>query len=79
VLNAGKRTTSLIIWSLIVLQFLLSVNQIRLQEDVKATLILALMSLLLALIFIKRQSAESNDTYRFIGDAVFMLPIIYLV
>jgi len=77
--HAGKKTTSLIIWSMILVQFFLTASQILKGEVVKASLIILFMTMLLLLVFKKRQSAETNDTYRFLGDAVFMLPLIYML
>jgi len=42
------------------------------------TLILSLMAMFLLLIFLKKDFFEKEDRYRLLGDAVFLLPIIYL-
>ncbi len=47
--------------------------------DTMATLIIMLMNVLLLLIFLKRDYFEREDRYRLLGDAVFLLPVIYLI
>src|SRR6185295_19337771 len=42
-------------------------------------LVLSLMAVLLLWIFLKRDYFEKEDRYRLLGDAVFLLPIIYLI
>ena len=44
-----------------------------------AILTLLSMNLLLLLIFIKKNFFEKEDRYRLLGDAVFLLPLIYIV
>ena len=44
-----------------------------------ATSIPAFMTMFLLLIFLKRDYFEKEDRYRLLGDAVFLLPIIYLI
>jgi 4-hydroxybenzoate polyprenyltransferase len=41
--------------------------------------ILSLMAMFLLWIFLKRDYFEKEDRYRLLGDAVFLLPIIYLI
>lgn len=42
-------------------------------------LVLFLMDMFLLLIFFKRDYFEKEDRYRLLGDAVFLLPIVYLI
>jgi 4-hydroxybenzoate polyprenyltransferase len=44
-----------------------------------ATLILTLMTTFLLLIFLKKDYFEKNDRYRLLGDAVFLLPTLYIL
>lgn len=79
VVRAGKGLTSLVIFVLITLQFLLAVSQVLIGELAGASLIILLMTIVLLVIFLKREEAELNDAYRFVGDAVFFLPVIYML
>lgn len=45
----------------------------------KPTVILVLMNFVLFLILINRSFFEKNDRYRLLGDAVFWLPVIYIL
>jgi 4-hydroxybenzoate polyprenyltransferase len=76
----GLRLTRTILLFLFGAIVVLTVVQLALFSfEVKATLILALMTLLLLLIFIKQDYFEKNDRYRLLGDAVFLLPLIYIL
>jgi 4-hydroxybenzoate polyprenyltransferase len=44
-----------------------------------AAWILSLMTMFLLLIFLKKDFFEAEDRYRLLGDAVFLLPIIYIL
>lgn len=45
----------------------------------RAAIVLMLMNVLLLLIFVRRKYFEINDRYRLLGDAVFLLPIIFIL
>ncbi len=45
--------------------------------DEIAILTLMLMVVLLLIIFMKKDYFEKDDRYRLLGDAVFLLPVIY--
>lgn len=57
--------------------FLSSVLLVIAQE--RASLVLIMMNLLLLLIFVNKKYFEFNDRYRLLGDAVFLLPAIYVL
>jgi len=58
----------------------LVLSQLFLSSSVTgATIVMVLMNALLLLIFLKRDFFEKEDRYRLLGDAVFLLPLIYLL
>lgn len=74
----GLRVTRNILRFLFVATAALTVAQLALFSfDVAATLTLALMALVLLLIFVKKDFFEKDDRYRILGDAVFLLPVVY--
>lgn len=66
--------------SLVILFFLQAIlTGVLLVFNEKPTLILMMMNTLLFLIFVQKKYFELNDRYRLLGDAVFLLPLIYLL
>jgi 4-hydroxybenzoate polyprenyltransferase len=74
----GERITRASIWCLIGGIFLVSVFSIYYSEMKPAVLIVATMGLVLAFIFVFRESFARHDYYRLLGDAVFLLPLLYM-
>jgi len=74
----GEETTKKSLILLFVVQALLSSALISVAQE-KETLILVLMNVLLLLIFARKKYFEINDRYRLLGDAVFLLPMIYIL
>lgn len=74
----GYSATKYSIAILFFVQFFTSVIQFELGVYVLPAIILLLMNLLLLIIFLQKNFFEVEDRYRLLGDAVFLLPIIYL-
>jgi hypothetical protein len=79
VMSAGEPVTRKSIWYLFVSGGLLTLLQCLWGDLTIPALILGLMGLLLLLIFLFRSNFAGNDYYRFLGDAVFFIPIIFLL
>ena len=76
----GSKTTRLILISLFVGNAILTVLQFVFSPDMAfATSILVLMNSILLLIFVKKDYFEKEDRYRLLGDAIFMLPLLYIL
>lgn len=75
----GERITTIIIWLLIVVQSLLMLVQIYQGQNDRAAILLGMMGLLFVVIIIFNKPLGKNDYYRFLGDAVFIVPILYLL
>jgi hypothetical protein len=75
----GERATRVIIWLLIILEVLLALINVFLGEYKMAPLLLGMMGLMLITIFVFRESLSKNDYYRLLGDAVFVVPVFYLI
>lgn len=75
----GDRTTRIVIWFLICIQILLTSMQLYFGHYNGPAILLGSMGLALSVIFILRKSLEEQDYYRILGDAVFMIPILYLI
>lgn len=73
----GEGTTKRSLITLFFVQAVLSGTMIFTNE--KAAFVLIPMNALLLLIVIKKKYFEVNDRYRLLGDAVFLLPTIYLL
>jgi hypothetical protein len=73
----GERATKNSLAILFVVQAILSGALLTSNE--KATVILILMNALLLLILVQKKYFEINDRYRLLGDAVFLLPMIYIL
>lgn len=79
VTKMGEPATRLVIWILLIVQFILTVFQWADGTLLAPSLIVGSMGICLLLIFVFRSSLEKNDYYRVLGDAVFFLPVIYLL
>lgn len=75
----GYSATKYSIAILFFVQFFVSVIQFELGIYFLPVIILLLMNLLLLIIFSQRSFFEIHDRYRLLGDAVFLLPLIYLL
>lgn len=74
----GERATRTTIWYLNIVQVLLVATQLLLGFYNLAVFLFFIMGLLLFVIFVFRKSFAMHDYYRLLGDAVFMVPIVYL-
>ena len=75
VTTMGEKNSVIVIWIVPGLNALLLV----VSSDLVASSILILMNIILILIFIKQESLRKGEAFRLIGDAVFLLPILYLL
>jgi hypothetical protein len=73
----GKKVTGWIIWIMIIGN--LKVSIMMLLVDVKAEVIIMMMNICLGLVFAFRNRLKYNDQYRFLGDSIFLFPILYLL
>lgn len=74
----GEAKTKFVIVILFLFSILLWVYQLNNNEWYAASILL-LMSVVLFIIFLKKESLASNELYRFLGDAVFLLPLVYII
>jgi hypothetical protein len=72
-LLAGEGNIIRIIWSIAILNFVLSIFN----PDRAAAILLALMNLILIVVFVMRDFFSKEDRFRLVGDAVFFIPLIY--
>jgi hypothetical protein len=76
----GLRLTKMILIFLFVVVTILSAVQLAFfLPDVKTIGTLTLMAIVLLMIFLNKDYFEKEDRYRLLGDAVFLLPILYLI
>jgi len=75
----GLTVTRITLLFLFTVVAILTVIQLVIFPDRIAALTLTLMTLFLLLIFLKKDYFEKEDRYRLLGDAVFLMPIIYLI
>jgi hypothetical protein len=75
----GGRTTVTVLYGLWMFNYLLTIAQIILSTVTPPVIILFIMNTGLFLIFIFRKSVQQNDVYRLLGDAVFIVPVFYLL
>jgi hypothetical protein len=75
----GKRTTFFFLCGLFGLNFLIAVMQVAEFEFSTPVLMLGIMNITLFLIFVFRNPLAKNDLYRLIGDAVFLIPALFLI
>ncbi|HMG89279.1 MAG TPA: hypothetical protein VK589_04445 [Chryseolinea sp.] len=79
VTKAGEATTRGIVWFLLLLLLALTLTQFITETLLMPSLIVGCMGLMLLMIFIYRESLAKKDYYRLLGDAVFLVPVIYLL
>ncbi|MCP4522554.1 MAG: hypothetical protein GY827_12810 [Cytophagales bacterium] len=74
----GKKKATYLIWILLILQFI--VNGVSLIEGIHSMhqLILLSMGIVLLIIFIFKNFFAINNRYRFLGDAIFLFPLVLL-
>jgi hypothetical protein len=75
----GRRTTEYSIWTLGIINFLLSVFLWRKEFAGGPVFIFFVMNFFLVMIFIFSRPMRQNDAYRILGDAVFLIPGIFLL
>lgn len=75
----GERKTTIVIWLLIVIQSILMLLQVYHGQNNQAAILLGAMGLLFVVIMIFNRPLRQNDYFRFVGDAVFIVPILYLL
>ena len=75
----GRNATSKFLYTLFVLNFLLTAIQIVVSGFSVPILLLLMMNGTLFMIFIFRNALAEDDRYRLIGDAVFLFPIFFLL
>jgi len=74
----GDQVTRISLLVLFFAQACLSCELLLFAQE-KAALVLALMNTMLLLIFVRKTYFQLNDRYRLLGDAVFLLPMIYIL
>jgi hypothetical protein len=75
----GSETTCIVLYALILLNFILAGIQLYFQGPSGEVGILGFMNLTLLLVFHFRRTLARDDQYRLMGDAVFLFPVFYLV
>lgn len=73
-----KMTKGVLLFLFVVIAVLVAI-QFVIFSDMKAAGIISLMGTILLLIFWRRDYFEKEDRYRLLGDAIFLLPILYLI
>lgn len=71
----GEKRSSLFIWTLLVINFILSVFS----APTGATVTITVMNTVLLIIFAGTPFFSKDDRYRLIGDAIFFIPLIYVL
>jgi hypothetical protein len=79
VTTMGVRFTTTTIWLLIFLEVLCTGIQFLAITLRAPAIVIGGMSIALLLILIFRERLSRNDYYRLLGDAVFLLPVFYLL
>ena len=79
VTKVGEASTRGVVWLLLILLLTLTVIQTFKGVLLVPSLIVGAMGVILLVIFICKESLARNDYYRLLGDAVFLLPSIYLL
>jgi len=74
----GRDATKNFLMALFFFQAVLAFVQFA-RRDTGPTEIMILMNVLLLVIFIKRKYFEAEDRYRLLGDAIFFVPLIYVL
>ncbi|HEX6224384.1 MAG TPA: hypothetical protein VFZ52_08240 [Chryseolinea sp.] len=75
----GNRTTIFFLYGLFAASALITLVQVMVFTISGPVMILAFMIIILLIIFLLRRSLAKNDLYRLLGDAVFLMPAIYLI
>jgi hypothetical protein len=75
----GNRTTIFFLYGLFGLSFLIATVQFIAFTVSVPIAILGIMNIVLLLIFVLRKSLAKNDIYRLIGDAVFLIPGLFVI
>jgi hypothetical protein len=79
VTKTGEVTTRAIVWFLLLLLLALTLIQSLNGTLLIPSLIIGCMGLMLLMIFLYRESLANMDRFRLLGDAVFLVPVIYLL
>jgi len=83
VISMGQRKVIIIVWILLLLIFSTSIILISLDPRnismVRSQVIIITMNFILLLILIMRNFFEKNQRYRTIADAVFFVPVLFLI
>jgi len=74
----GEKPTKLFLIILFVVQTIFTLIEFQI-SDFKFEIVIVLMNVILFLISVRKKYFEVNDRYRLLGDAIFMLPLIYLL
>jgi hypothetical protein len=74
----GENPTKNSLVSLFVIQACIAVTLIFI-GDARPVVVLIMMNTLLLTIFLNKKYFETNDRYRLLGDAIFLLPIVYIL
>jgi Ca2+/Na+ antiporter len=64
---------------LFIISFSISVSMILLLEVHLVSIVFMIMTAILFLIFWQKPHFEKNDYYRWVGDSIFILPLIYVL
>ena len=76
----GKPLTTLCIWILSVTSILMGLFIFRIDNNhEQPVLTLILMNVILLMLFLTHKQVQHNNLYRLLGDAVFLIPGIYLL
>lgn len=76
---SGRRFTTICIYGMGLINMMLTVFLLYADFESKAVFILGAMNVILLAIFTYKDPMQHNYTYRLLGDAVFLLPVIYLL
>jgi hypothetical protein len=75
----GKRITRMVLIGLVTLNFCLAIILASVYGITLLVFILLLMNMTLLMVFLFRNRLAKNDLYRLLGDAVFLLPLLFLL
>jgi len=79
VTTMGVHFTTITIWLLILFEALCTVIQVVAITLRGPAMVVGSMSIALLLILVFRDKISENDYFRFLGDAVFLVPVFYLL
>ncbi|MBX2942321.1 MAG: hypothetical protein KF860_08235 [Cyclobacteriaceae bacterium] len=79
VTSVGSKGSKGILYSLFVIQLGLIVYAFDSKVEISILLVFVSMYLVLLFIFLKAKWFAFNDRYRLVGDAVFLIPLIYIM